>query len=241
MAVNIRPYIIINGRDSRLINGLVITNLPKITKPKMRVTAEEIDGRAGDVVTELGYSAYDKTFSIGLFGQYDVDRIISYLNTSGKITFSNEPDKYYQFTMYNQIDFEKLLRYKTAEVSIHCQPFKYALSEMEKSFAFSSVSSGSLSIRNNGNYFARPELKIRGSGNIDISLNGGKILELDLEADQTIIIDSFDMNAYALNGDLLNRKVKGDYDEIKLLCGKNEIAFEGDVSQISINKYSRWL
>ena len=69
MAVNIRPYIIINGRDSRLINGLVITNLPKITKPKMRVTAEEIDGRAGDVVTELGFSAYDKTFSIGLFGQ----------------------------------------------------------------------------------------------------------------------------------------------------------------------------
>ena len=143
--------------------------------------------------------------------------------------------------MYNQIDFEKLLRYKTAEISIHCQPFKYALSEMEKIFTFSSVSSGSLSIRNNGNYFARPELKIRGSGNIDISLNGGKILELDLETDQTIIIDSFDMNAYALNGDLLNRKVKGDYDEIKLLCGKNEIAFEGDVSLISVNKYSRWI
>lgn len=240
MAVNIRPYIIINGRDSRLINGLVITNLPKITKPKMRVTAEEIDGRAGDVVTELGYSAYDKTFSIGLYGQYDVDRIISYLNTSGKITFSNEPDKYYQFTMYNQIDFEKLLRYKTAEVSIHCQPFKYSLSEMEKTFSFSDET-GSLVIRNNGNYYARPELKIRGSGNIDISLNGGKVLELDLEADQTIIIDSFDMNAYALNGDLLNRKVKGDYDEIKLECGKNTISFEGSVTEIGIQKYSRWI
>lgn len=241
MAVNIRPYIIINGMDSRLIEGLIITQLPKITKPKMRVTVEEIDGRAGDIVTELGFSAYDKTFSIGLFGQYNVDDIITYLNTSGKITFSNEPEKYYNFALYNQIDFEKLLRYKTAEVTMHCQPFKYSLSETEKTFSFSSVSSGSFQIRNNGNIYSKPRLTIRGSGDVNISINDAQVLSITLGADQTIIIDSFEMNAYGLDGAFLNRQVVGDYDNIKLNVGKNTISFVGDVTEIAVKNYSRWI
>ena len=241
MAVNIRPYIIINGMDSRLIEGLIITNLPKITKPKMRVTAEEIDGRAGDIITELGYSAYDKTFSIGLYGQYNVDDIISYLTTSGKITFSNEPEKYYNFALYNQIDFEKLIRYKTAEVTMHCQPFKYSLSETEKTFSFSGVSSGELQIRNNGNIYSKPMLTITGSGSVNISINDSQVLALALGTNETIIIDSFGMNAYGLDGTFLNRQVIGDYDNVKLNVGKNTISFDGDVTSISVKNYSRWI
>ena len=241
MAINIRPYIIINGRDSRLIEGLIITALPKITKPKMRVIAEEIDGRNGDIVTELGYSAYDKSFSIGLHGQYDVDLITKYLNTSGKITFSNEPDKYYLFALYNQIDYEKLIRYKTAEVYIHCQPFKFALSEMEKTFTFSDVESGIFQIRNNGNVYSKPTIKVTGSGEIALSINNGQVLTMDLEADQTVIIDPVEMNAYALDGSLLNRKVYGDYDLIRLAVGQNSVSFTGEVTSISIEKYSRWI
>jgi phosphotransferase system enzyme I (PtsI) len=48
------------------VNGLMITKLPPIKKPQMRVTAEEIDGRDGDIVTELGFSAYDKDIEIGV-------------------------------------------------------------------------------------------------------------------------------------------------------------------------------
>ena len=240
MAVNIRPYIIVNGKDSRLIDGLVITELPKITKPKMRVTVEEIDGRAGDIVTELGYSAYDKAFSIGLYGQYNVDDIIRYLNTSGKITFSNEPEKYYNFALYNQIDFEKLLRYKTAQVTVHCQPFKYSLSETEKTFSFSG-STGELQIRNNGDIYSKPMLTITGSGSVNISINDSQVLALALGTNETIIIDSFEMNAYGLDGTFLNRQVIGDYDNVKLNVGKNTISFDGDVTSISVKNYSRWI
>ena len=54
-------YIIINGVSSKTIEGLLIQTLPPISKPKIRTSAEEIDGRDGDVVTTLGYAAYDKT------------------------------------------------------------------------------------------------------------------------------------------------------------------------------------
>lgn len=126
--------IILNGTSNTELKGLIIQTLPPITKPKMRNRAEEIDGRDGDIITLLGYSAYDKTFTIGLSYDYDIDEIIDYFNRSGTVTFSNEPDKYYNYTILEQIDFEKLIRYKTATVTMHVQPFKYSTIETLKSF-----------------------------------------------------------------------------------------------------------
>ena len=126
------PFIIINGKSSKDVDGLIIQSLPPITKPLMRTEREEIDGRDGDIVTTLGYGAYDKTFTIGLRGTYNVDDVITFFNQDGTIIFSNEMDKYYNFQMLEQIDFEKLLRYKTAEVTIHVQPFKYGVADGEQ-------------------------------------------------------------------------------------------------------------
>ena len=124
-----RNYVIINGVNSLTIQGLAINILPPITKPLIRTQIEEIDGRDGDLVTELGYSAYDKSMEIGLWGTYDIDAIIKYFTGEGTIVFSTEPDKYYYFQILNQIDYEKLLKFKKATVTFHCQPYKYPTSE----------------------------------------------------------------------------------------------------------------
>ena len=119
-------YVILNDIKSTLIQGLLIQSLPPISKPLMRTTTEEIDGRDGDIVTKLGYSAYDKQMSIGLFGDYDVDEVIQYFASEGTVIFSNEPDKFYRYQIIDQIDFEKLIRFKTATVTFHVQPFKFS-------------------------------------------------------------------------------------------------------------------
>lgn len=124
-----RNYVIINGVNSLTIQGLAINELPPITKTLMRNNVEEIDGRNGDIVTELGYSAYNKVITIGLFGDYDINDIISFFNQKGTITFSNEDDKVYKFAIYDQIDYESLLKFRTASITLHCQPFKYPLVE----------------------------------------------------------------------------------------------------------------
>lgn len=124
-----RNYIILNGVNSNTITGLLISTLPPITKPKIRTQTEEIDGRDGDIVTKLGYSAYDKEFEIGLYGDFDIDDVIAYFNSEGTVTFSNEPDKYYNYQILDQIDYEKLIRFKKAKVRMHVQPFKYPLEE----------------------------------------------------------------------------------------------------------------
>ena len=122
-------YIILNGIKSTFIKGLLIQSLAPITKPAIRTAVEEIDGRDGDIVTKLGYSAYDKEVLIGLHSGFNIDEIIKYFDSEGQVIFSNEPDKYYNYQILNQIDFEKLIRFRQATVTFHVQPFKHSAVE----------------------------------------------------------------------------------------------------------------
>lgn len=127
--------ITLNGISSKTIDGLIISDLPPITKPEMRVNIEDIDGRDGDIVTDLGYAAYDKVFNIGITDKKVVDKVIGFLNSQGTVTFSNEPSMVYNYKIIKQIDFNKLIRFKTAAVTMHVQPFKFCLTEKELEFS----------------------------------------------------------------------------------------------------------
>ena len=232
-------YIILNGKISTNITGLLIQNLPPISKPLMRSEIEEIDGRDGDIVTKLGYSAYDKTFQIGLYDDFDIDEIIAFFNSEGTVTFSNEEDKYYNYQILEQIDFEKLLRFRTATVKMHVQPFKYSTQDSYKSFDISTTPE-TIEIRNVGNIYSKPILTVYGSGVVNISLNGSQVFMIDLTNDDSVTIDTSKMEAY--NDTVLkNRIVTGDYDNFKLNVGKNTLTLSGEISQIDIENYSRWI
>lgn len=354
-------YIILNGVKSTAVRGLLIQSLPPITKPQIRTSVEEIDGRDGDIVTKLGYSAYDKELTIGLYGDYNVDDAIEYFDSEGDVVFSNEPDKYYKYQILEQIDFERLIRFKTATVKLHVQPFKYdavdrylsAYSQLmefgdynstlnsvtltatdEKitvtgtasqntafylpinnitsdagnytlavnisgiakncelrlisgdisssfggkaielddntSLALNTDDAGAktynylwvfvpdaikvnftmtvtltnnnfneITLRNRGNIIARPKITIYGSGKNELTLNGTTVLSVNIDEDY-IVIDTEEMNAY--HGNILkNRQVTGDYSNLALRIGKNSLSWNGTITKIQIENYSRWI
>lgn len=232
-----RNYVIINGVNSTTINGLAINEMPPITKPSIRTNTEEIDGRDGDIVTRLGYSAYDKEMTIGLYNNYDLDGIMSYFNQSGTIIFSTESDKYYNFEILEQIDYEKLLKFKTATITMHCQPFKYEVNETPIALV-----SGDNIVRNKGNIYSKPIIYVKGSGTITIGLEGNQIFNIVMGDNTEIEIDIEKLEAYNPNdGTLLNRIVTGDYDDFKLESGNNTINLGGTITSANITMYSRWL
>ena len=237
------PYIVLNGITSTTVNGLLISDLPPISKPKQRTEVLTIDGRDGDIVTPLGFSAYDKTFNIGLRGQYHIDDIIEYFNSSGKVTFSNEPDKYYKYAIYEAIDFDKLIRFKTAKVKMHVQPFKYSDNEREKRFNYpAGTTTANIDIKNNGNIYSKPKLTITGAGSIYVYLGNMQIFSINLAStQQSIIIDIGKLNAYDVDGNYLNRLVTGDYNNFLLQSGLNSITVTGSITSVAIDNYSRWI
>lgn len=168
--------ITINGVSSDTITGLIIQELPPITKPPIRNQIEEIDGRDGDIVTKLGYGAYDKVISIGLSFNYDINQIISFFNSEGTIIFSNEPTKYYKFQILEQIDFEKLIRFKTASVIMHVQPFKFLLNEAPIVFNPNIISGEGTSFILNGTKSNKPFNDLKFKGNFNQNTTTGKNL-----------------------------------------------------------------
>lgn len=239
-----RDYIILNGVNSNTITGLLISKLPPITKPKQRTTVEEIDGRDGDIITKLGYSAYDKEFTIGLYGNFDINEVIEYFNSEGTVVFSNENDKYYNYQILEQIDFEKLIRFKTAKVKMHVQPFKYPTEETPVIISASALEKGSntTTVNNTGNIYSKPTIDIEGSGTVDIYLNNNQMFSVDLSNSNECVIDTTNLEAYnPSNSALMNRQVTGDYSNFKLNTGENAVKVNGNVTKVTITDYTRWL
>ena len=124
--------IIWNGVSSTTIKGLTICDLPPITKPELRVDEIKIDGRDGSIFEDLGYSSYNKSITIGLVGDYDINTVIKYFTGEGDIVFSNEPEKVYRAKIFADIDYDRLLRFRKAKIKFRVQPFKYKFNEVLK-------------------------------------------------------------------------------------------------------------
>jgi len=105
---------------------------------------------------------------------------------------------------------------------------------------FVAAKAETFSITNLGNYTAKPIITIYGSDYISISLNNNQIFNIALGDEEYITIDTAQMEAYK-DGILKNRLVTGNYDNFTLQAGQNIITFGGDVTQVTIEKYSRWL
>ena len=227
-------YIVLNGVKSTTISGLLICDLPPITKPQMRVKKTEINGRDGAIFDELGYSSYKKNVKIGLHGNYDIDEVIKYFNFEGTVQFSNEPYKIYKAKIVAQIDFDRILRYKQATISFMVQPFKY------DGLVYHYTASGQ-AIFNKGNTLSKPIFDLTGSGTITMSIDGIEMFTYTFpEGENQVIIDSAEEEAYFGSLDYLrNRQMSGEFPTLSV--GQHSLTWSGDLTKVKLSEVSRWL
>ena len=223
------------GKSSLSYNGLIILSLPPISSPPINTRETVVEGKDGSIIELLGYKAYDKSIKIGLKGDAvsNINDIIEYFSGSGELVMSNEPDKVYQATIISQIDFDKLLRFRTAEVKFRVQPFKLLDGESEVS-----VASGDAVI-NSGNVESKPLITIEGSGIVEVAVNGVNQFSYEFPADDSkVVIDCEKEDAY-LDTALKNRYMTGEFPKLK--AGSNTITFSGSVTSFKIVRKSRWI
>lgn len=229
-------YVIFKGINSKLITGLVICELPPITKPRLRVLETAIDGVDGSIIEELGFETYDKELKIGLKPDANIDEVIEYFNGEGNIVFSNEPNRFYKVKIIEQIDYSRLVRFKTASIILRTQPFKYLYSETYQKFT---NPTGTLVAINEGTMQSKPIIKIVGSGTVEFKLEGVTIFSYTFPPNETeVIIDSEKQDAYWGNV-LKNRNMIGEFPIFKK--GKNSITLSGAVAELNVIANSRWL
>lgn len=118
---------IFKGKSSKDFK-IIINSLPTISKPPLRVEEIEIDGVDGARYEELGYGCYEKKIKITIT-EDNIDSLIDWLKGEGDLILSNEPDKYYNAKIIEQIDFERLMKYEPTEIKFRVQPFKYQYQE----------------------------------------------------------------------------------------------------------------
>lgn len=229
--------IIWKGKSSKEIDGLIITDLPPITKPKMKTNKIEIDGRDGDIVEKVGYESYTKSVGIGLARNFNIDEVINYFTGEGELVLSDEPNKVYLASIYDSIEYDRLLRMRKATIKFYVQPYKYLKDEDKVELDVTTHTS--VEVINKGLEISKPIISLEGSGTVEIAVNNINIFKYTFPNDETkVIIDSLEEEAY-YEGIYKNRNMLGEFP--KLSVGSNVISWTGTLTKISIEPKSRWL
>lgn len=217
--------------------GLVVESLPPVTRPAVRVEMVEIDGKDGDEVIELGYEAYDKTIVFGVkdTGENHLNEVTGWLTGEGSLITSAEPTKRYECKIIEGIDLERLARFRKGSVKLHTQPYKYAAEEAPVIWQGAEKR---VSVTNQGNAQAAPIMTIMGTGTINVSVDGSFVFRLDLNENDTVMVDSQVLEAYDTVS-LRNRAMTGDF--VLLPPGGHIISWDGGLTALSVNVGSRWL
>lgn len=220
-------YIIYNGIRSDDLK-VIIAALPPIVKPPERYDTIRVDGSSKVTYNFLGYDVFEKSIQLGL-KDADLGPVIDWLRGSGQLILSNEPDKYYDAYIPEQIDYEKALRFRKAKVTFLCQPYKHATGE--------DITESRLLI-NQGNVKCLPLMTIYGSGTVNLLINGARACTITI--DGYITLDGEEQEARK-GAVLQNRLMIGDFPELS--PGLNEITFTGSgtVTRTETLVRSRWL
>ena len=120
-------YFIWNGIDSRTM-GLMVGQLPPLQRAEERVEQVTIPGKPGAVTFIEGdyiYEAVRKDCKVYAKNEEDYRKCFKWLQGTGKVIFSNEPDRVYTGRISSAVVFQRYDNsLRTATISFICEPYK---------------------------------------------------------------------------------------------------------------------
>ena len=235
-----KNYLIFNGVNTLKDLNLHIDELPIIGSFEESKDLIEVTGRDGFLTHNYNSRKY-QTIDIKISARNtdNINQIKKLFSGSGKLILSNNEERYYQATVINKIDFERLLMYYNEfVVTFAIQPFSYELrNEIEDITT-------TRQFNNPTNATCQPIITVykqnntNGVGNIYI---GNETIQIKA-IDEYIELDFALQEAYTIKNGVIkscNSDVLCDYVEIE--PGNTTIDFDGDILRIKILPNYRWL
>lgn len=218
---------IFNGISSEEL-GIIIKKMPPIIKPAKNIETIKVNGRNGNLHIDNGtYDSVNITIECVVKDLSKIDIIKSVLEGSGKLQLSTVPNRTFDATIKNQIDFSKYLTVlREFPLILELEPFSY--SEV-KELNYSESSSFLIG----GNVKTYPVLSITGVGSFSINNVSVEVLETE------ITIDCDLMNCTNNNIDKNNMVILDDFPYLN--PGENTLTLGNGIINVKIEYVERWL
>lgn len=220
------PYFIFNDVNSK-DRGVIVNNLPPISKPERSFEEINVPGRNGNLyIDNKCYNSFQYEITCTLMPGSNIRTIAQWLNGLGKLTICTELDKFYNVVIKNQIDFEQVYRVcNEFTIIFDVNPIAYSVREKELT-----LTNNTQFIIKESTYEIKPYLKISGSGNITLTINNKSVV---LKSIQEYIELDCELEEAFKENENCNSKVECDEFPI-LIPGQNSISWIGTVSAIEI-------
>lgn len=227
------------GKSSQDL-GIVVEKPPIIKRPARKFTKYTIPGRNGDIIEQQdAWDNYTQTYTIWAGGSDYGSAPITYsaisswlLSSKGyqRLEDSFEPDIFREAYFTGPVDADNILtKVGRCELSFVCKPQRF-LKIGEKTTTYTSTNS---QLYNPTQFEAKPLIKVTGSGNGTVTLNGVTMTITGMT--DYIYIDCESMNVYRLESENKNSLVSGSFPTIA--PGTNTLAFTGVTNVAITPKY----
>lgn len=235
-----KNYLIFKGTNTLDDLRLHIDELPIVGSFEESKELIEVTGRNGYLTHDYNSRKYQTIdIKISARNTNNINEIKELFSGSGQLILSNDKTRYYQATVINKIDFERLLMYYNEFiVTFAIQPFSYELTSKTIEIT------GAYQFNNPTNASCQPIIKVykrtgtKGAGNVYI---GNETIQIK-EIGEYIELDFVLQEAYTVENGVIkscNSNILCDYDEIK--PGNTRISFDGDILKMTIIPNFRWL
>lgn len=215
--------------------GIVVENPPAIKRPARKFTKYTVPGRNGDIVEQQdAWDNYTQTYTIWAGGNDYGSAPITYsaisswlLSPKGyqRLEDNFEPDIFREAYFVGPMEADNLLtKVGRCELSFVCKPQRF-LKIGEKTTRYNLASE----LYNPTQFEAKPLIKVTGSGDGTVTLNGVTMTITGMT--DYLYIDCETMNVYRLESENMNSLVSGSFPTIS--PGMNTLTFTG-ITQVDI-------
>lgn len=201
--------------------GVYATRYPTIPAPKERVNEIEVPGRSGKLIEKTG--EYEETeipidfnFTSKKDGWDDTcDEIKKWISQMNEKLIIGESDTYYRIQMVYLDGIERLSN------RIGKFTARFLTKDGLQYMVDGETEVDNKKIRYNPGIYSKPIYLISGEGICTITVNGKSVRA---NVGQNLTIDTARMLSYRNDGTLLNTAISGNYEDLYLQPGENQIS-----------------